>query len=93
MALSVYWVVGLNDEPYKFFIFSKIYTALICILCNIVGGSVGLFFGTLFASSRIAMPIAPTVLSMFMLYAGFFSNTNSLPDALNWLKYLSVRLI
>jgi hypothetical protein len=93
VALSVYWVVGLNDEPYKFLIFSKEYTALICILCNIVGGSVGLFFGTLFASTRIAMPVAPTVLSMFMLYAGFFSNTNSIIGALDWLKYLSVRSI
>jgi ABC-type multidrug transport system ATPase subunit len=92
ISLGVYWAVDLDNQPDKFFTFSKIYSVFIMILCSFTGGSYGLLAGIIFPTPEEAAPASNLLIVPWMLYAGLFSTNNSLPFSFNWLKYISVIL-
>ena len=93
MSCVAYWVVELNDQVDKFFIFSNLYAVFIIVLSNIAGGSFGLLMGTMFTTERVALPASMSILSTLMLFAGFLATAASMPFSFNWIEHISVKFI
>ena len=93
MAVGVYWVTGLTDTAEQFFIFSKIYTALIMVISSFTGASYGFLGGIIFPTPKEADQGAPILIVPWMLFAGMFSTNESLPFSFDWIKYISVRFM
>lgn len=53
------------------------------------GVSIGLLFSVLFSHPEMAMDLLPALLGPFMLFAGFFSNQDSVPYYFYPFQYLS----
>lgn len=80
----LYWMVGLNPDVLRFF------TACgIVLLVTQVVLSVGYFLSCLSPNVDVALAIAPVVIIPFMLFGGFFLNSDSVPVWLSWLKWVS----
>jgi hypothetical protein len=89
-SVGLYWAVDLDNEPDKFFIYGKIYSALIMMLCSFTGGSYGILSGILFSSQIISAAASNILMIPWMLYSSYFSTDDSLPTSFKWLKYISV---
>ena len=87
----VYFGVGLNgNDIEKFFLFRKTYTVLITLLVHGVGESIGLIIGALVQQVSVAPNIGILALVPFIMFAGYFSRTQSIPRAFRWVSYISV---
>jgi len=93
LSLIVYWVVGLNNQADKFFIFCKNYLDLALALMQFAGSGYGYLAGALVNTTQAAITISPLLLTPFLMFAGFFSNKDSIPDAFGWIKFASVSII
>jgi hypothetical protein len=91
MAAGVYWVTGLTNTTEQFFIFSKIYTALIMVISSFTGASYGFLGGIIFPTPKEADQGAPMLIVPWMLFGGMFSTNDSLPFSFDWIKYIAVR--
>jgi len=80
----LYWMVGLNPDVLRFFI-----ACGIILLVTQVVLSVGYFLSCLSPNVDVALAIAPVVIIPFMLFGGFFLNSDSVPVWLSWLKWVS----
>jgi len=83
-ATILYWLVGLQPDAGKFFIF-----AVTMILMSTVGTSIGMFVATLFEDVSQALQLLPLFLMPLMLFSGYMVNDDSIPVYFIWLKYLS----
>ena len=84
-SFMVYDAIGLNrtsDE--NFFIFLGA-----AILHHLVGVSLGLFGGCVFSNMKVAQGVMPQRILPFMMFAGFFTNRDSIPSWIAWMEYLS----
>lgn len=59
------------------------------ILLSQTGNSLGLLVGSAFSDAKIAMGMTPPFMMIFMLFAGFFANRESLWPGVAWIEYLS----
>lgn len=91
ISVGLYWAVDLENEAGKFFTFGNSYIAFVMILCSFTGGSYGLLAGVIFPSQLESAPASQILIVPWMLYAGLFSTTDSLPLSFGWLKYISVK--
>ena len=89
-TLIMYWVVGLQNEPDKVFIFCKFYLVAALILMQFSGCGYGYLVGALSNSVDIAITLAPMIVTPFLMFGGYFSNEDSLPEAFAWVRFLSV---
>lgn len=80
----LYWMVGLNPDVLRF-----ITACGIVLLVTQVVLSVGYFLSCLSPNVDVALAIAPVVIIPFMLFGGFFLNSDSVPVWLSWLKWVS----
>jgi len=80
----LYWMVGLNPDVLRFFV-----ACGIILLVTQVVLSVGYFLSCLSPNVDVALAIAPVVIIPFMLFGGFFLNSDSVPVWLSWLKWVS----
>merc|ERR1719222_966558 len=74
-------MVGLNPDVLRFFI--------ACGIILLVVLSVGYLLSCLSPNVDVALAIAPVVIIPFMLFGGFFLNSDSVPVWLSWLKWVS----
>ena len=84
-SLICYFATDLNLESAdKFFTFYGI-----LFLLSLSGMSIGNFSGSISVDFEAATVFSPVFSAPFMLFGGFFSNTNSLSVAFEWIKYIS----
>lgn len=53
------------------------------------GNSLGLFLGSLFKESKVAVTLLPLLTMTLMLFGGFFMNRSNLMTWISWFEYLS----
>lgn len=80
----VYWMVGFQSDAEKFFIFLTV-----VILCANIGSGLGFVLGTLARDTSVAISLVPLTVLPFMVFSGFFVNSNSVPDYFIWIQYIS----
>ena len=81
----IYFVIPYNTESAsKFFIFFGI-----SFLAQISGNVMGYMIGSFTSSMIFSITFGPTLLIIFVIFGGFFSNTSSLSSAFSWVKYIS----
>jgi len=80
----LYFMVGLNSSIERF-------ACCVLILELIVQCAVsfGYLISCISSTPQIAMALAGPVLMPLMLFGGFFINDGSIPEWINWMKYLS----
>jgi len=86
-ALSVipyYWIVGLNDDPGRFFAFIFLqFTFLYTI------ESVCVVSSTLIPNFIIALGVVVSLLSNFFVFNGLFVTPDSVPWVFRWIEFIS----
>ena len=84
-SLVCFWMVGFNDEGGRFFVFAA------CLIAVVnVGQSLGLTISAGVSDINVALALAPVCIIPFLLFSGGFGSVDSIPDWLEWLKYLSI---
>lgn len=61
----------------------------ILFLVHLCGLSLGNFAGAVSSNFEAATMMGPTLVGPLVLFGGFFSNTNSLSTAFDWIKFIS----
>lgn len=83
-SIIVYWLVGLQHDAQKFFIFMAF-----MILCSLTATSIALFISAVCRTTTMAVSVLPMALEVARLYGGFFLSPANLPDYFVWLDALS----
>ena len=81
----VYWTVGLNPGVGHFFTF-----LLTLILIYNASSGYSLIISASFANKQVAVTLTPVLIIPFMLFAGFFVASSSIPVWLREFEYLSI---
>ena len=85
LFLSIlYFMVGLNSSINRF-----VSSLLILELIAQCAVSFGYFISCLASTPQTAMALSAPLLMPLMLFGGFFINDRSIPNWIDWLKYLS----
>jgi len=85
MSFISYYIVGFNDaNAGKPFIF-----ALILIFVSLAGNATGILVGSVFSDAKVATNVVPVILLPWMIFSGFYINSNSMPNWLGWFQYTS----
>ncbi|XP_062517758.1 protein white-like isoform X1 [Corticium candelabrum] len=83
-SIIIYWMVGLQEQADKFFIFY----ALLLVIANIALG-----FGYIISAAASTVPVAlalgPVTVIPMMLFGGLFVNIDSIPVYFYWISYIS----
>eukprot|EP01083_Nonionella_stella_P141090 434084_1 len=77
----LYWIVGLNDDPFAFVAF-----LVITVAVSLAAIGLGFCVGSMTDTVETAAAIAPVVMVMMILFGGFYINTENIPE---WLAYLT----
>jgi ABC-type multidrug transport system permease subunit len=81
----VYFTVGLNPTAGHFFVF-----LLTLILIYNASSGYSLIISASFANKQVAVTLTPVLIIPFMLFAGFFVASSSIPYFLREFEYLSI---
>lgn len=81
----VYWAVGCNPDIGAFFFF-----LLTLILIYNASSGYSLIISASFSDKQLAVTLTPVLIIPFMLFAGFFVSTSSIPIFLKEFEYLSI---
>lgn len=81
----VYFTVGLNPTAGHFFVF-----LLTLILIYNSSSGYSLIISASFANKQVAVTLTPVLIIPFMLFAGFFVASSSIPVFLKEFEYLSI---
>ncbi|KAF7684054.1 ABC transporter G family member 7 [Astathelohania contejeani] len=81
---SVYWMVGLSSNVGKFVIFLIIQISLLFASLGI-----GLTIGTVAPTSSFAQVLGSTIVLVFVIFGGSFSNPDTIPSWLRWIIWIS----
>jgi ABC-type multidrug transport system ATPase subunit/ABC-type multidrug transport system permease subunit len=85
LATIAYWMVGLNPDPRRFFTF-----LLIVICLALIAQSLGALLGSLAPSLEAAMALGPVILTLLMLFAGFYIKVDNIPPWFIWIYWISL---
>jgi len=80
----LYWIIGYQDVATKYLIM-----VLTMIILENCGTALGIFVASFFEDIAIALAIVPMLLMPLMVFSGFFVNSATSPEFLNWIKYIS----
>ncbi|CAL4117650.1 unnamed protein product [Meganyctiphanes norvegica] len=80
----IYYMVGFYDDVGTFFVCMGIST----LIAN-TAGSFGYMVSCMSSSVEMALAIAAPLIIPFMLFGGFFLNSETVPVYLIWMKYIS----
>ena len=80
----IYWMVGFQERADKFFIFCGI-----IVMINATAVAWGMFISSTANSVQQATGLAPLILIIFLLFGGFYINTENIPDELEWISEIS----
>lgn len=83
-SIIVYWLVGLQHDARKFFIFMSF-----MILCSLTATSIALFISAVCRTTTMAVSVLPMALEVARLFGGFFLSPANLPHYFSWLDALS----
>jgi len=81
----VYFSVGLNNNAGNFFLF-----LLSLILIYNASSGYSLIISSSFSDKQLAVTLTPVLIIPFMLFAGFFVASSSIPKFLKEFEYLSI---
>jgi len=84
-GVIVYFTVQLNPQVDKFFLF-----LLTLILIYNASSGYSLIISASFSDKQLAVTLTPVLIIPFMLFAGFFVSTDSIPVYLKIFEYLSI---
>ena len=84
-AIVVYWMAGLNPDPLRFANFIGI-----TMLISLVSMGFGVFVAAGTNSVDAATQVGPQLLIVFLLFGGFYINTQSIPVWLAWIQEFSL---
>jgi len=79
-----WWMMGLNYGADRFFEF-----LLIEVILTTLGYAIGIVINLAIYDPGIVQRVQPLILLPLMVFAGFFLNSNSVPDWLVWLEDIS----
>ena len=80
----IYWMVGFQARADKFFIFCGI-----IVMINATAVAWGMFISSTADSVQQATGLAPLILIIFLLFGGFYINTENIPVELAWISEIS----
>ena len=83
-ACIVYWIVGLNPDPFAFFMF-----CFITVAVSLAAIGLGFCVGSIAPTVDAASAMAPTFMVLMILFGGFYINTENIPDWIEWLSNVS----
>ena len=85
-GVLVYFALGLNtNEWYKFPLFLSS-----SILCYNACTGFGYILGTAISNKQVSAIVVPIIFVPLMLFAGFFTNQNNIPEFLDPLKWIAI---
>lgn len=79
-----YYIVGFNPAPDRFFTF-----LLILTLIAVTSHSLGLIISAMSNSLETATLISPFIVTLLILFSGFYLNVTSIPVYFIWVYYIS----
>lgn len=79
-----YYIVGFNPAPERFFTF-----LLILVLIALTSHSLGLIISAVSNSLETATLISPFIVTLLILFSGFYLNVTSIPVYFIWVYYIS----
>lgn len=83
-SLIVYFGMGFNPNPGNFFVF---YLSLWALIQSSM--SLGYLVSSTFHDFAIAAMIAPVLMMPFMLFSGFYANSDTISAWLAWIQWTS----
>jgi len=83
-ASIVYWIVGLNPDPFAFLIF-----LILTVLISLSAVGIGFMVGACAPNMDAANAMAPLLMVLTILFGGFYINAGSMPEWIGWLENLS----
>uniref|UniRef100_A0A0G4I3J0 AAA+ ATPase domain-containing protein n=1 Tax=Chromera velia CCMP2878 TaxID=1169474 RepID=A0A0G4I3J0_9ALVE len=83
-TLICYYMGGLNDDIWAF-----LWTLLTVLMVTNSAISIGYCISALSKNVGVALAVGPVAILPFMLFSGFFLNTDDIPSYWIWLEYLS----
>lgn len=81
-ALITFYMVGFDATAEKL----AWYTLVVILIYN-AGGAMGVFIASIFPDLTVALQVVPLVMMPFMMFSGFFVNSNNIPVYFNWISY------
>jgi len=85
LSVIVYWMVGLNPTAPAFFTF-----LVIVIVLSITAQSMGMLIAAVAPSMEVAQAITPVIMTLFMLFGGFYLNVDNIPPWFIWIYWISI---
>lgn len=79
-----YWIIGFQRTAKAFFIYI---TSL--FLVGNIGSSLGLMVGIVSRDASVAISMVPLIVIPFMIFSGYFINSDSTPPYFIWIEYIS----
>ena len=83
-ATVSYWMMGFQEDAEKFFIFAAI---MICV--TDVGMALLNLVGSVSRTVEQANILVTVILLVFMLFNGFFANTQNVDPWFSWIRYIN----
>lgn len=85
LGTIAYWMVGLNPSAAAFFTF-----LLITVFISCTAQSLGMLIAAISPSMEAAQAMAPVVITMFMLFGGFYIKVSNIPPWFIWIYWMSM---
>jgi ATP-binding cassette subfamily G (WHITE) protein 2 len=83
-SVIVYWLVGLQKDAGKFFLFT-----FFMVLCTLAATSYALMISALCRTATLSVTVLPTVLEICRLFGNFFLSPANMPIYFRWLDTIS----
>jgi ATP-binding cassette subfamily G (WHITE) protein 2 len=80
----IYWMVGLQANGWKY-----ILACISVVMCALCSEGIGLIASTLAPNVMVANIIAPLITIVFLLFGGFYIQTDSIPSYFKWVESIS----
>jgi ABC-type multidrug transport system ATPase subunit/ABC-type multidrug transport system permease subunit len=78
----VYWIVGFNPAPARFFLF------VVIVWCEVLAAqAIGMVMATGMPIGA-ALALGPAFITIFTLFGGIFLNMDSIPQGAGWIRYV-----
>jgi len=84
-SLIAYWMVGLNPYADRFFLF-----LLIIVIMSTSAQAFGVMISTVAPKAEVGLAIAPVVLTVLMMFSGFYLNISNIPVYFIWVYWISI---
>ena len=86
---ATYWIMGFDFDFIKYARFCKIYIALVALLTQMSGTSMGLLLGSIFSNIEVANALAGIIMFPFIYFSGFYRDIDELPPVIDLMPYIS----